>query len=64
MNVTYLIGNGFDLGLGLKTRFSDFLPIYISEKSKDEDILEFQEDIAKSIDDWSDFELQLVLSNF
>ena len=59
MNITYLIGNGFDLGLGLKTRFSDFLPIYISKKSKDEDILDFQDDIAKSINDWSDYELKL-----
>ena len=59
MNVTYLIGNGFDLGLGLKTKFSDFLPIYIRKKSKDENIIQFRDDIAKSIDNWSDFELQL-----
>lgn len=30
MNVTYLIGNGFDIGLGLKTRYSDFLSKYVS----------------------------------
>lgn len=25
MNITYLIGNGFDIGLGLKTQYSDFV---------------------------------------
>lgn len=25
MNITYIIGNGFDLGLGLNTRYSDFV---------------------------------------
>ena len=28
MNVTFLIGNGFDLGIGLKTAYSDFYDIY------------------------------------
>ena len=26
MNITYIIGNGFDIGLGLRTRYSDFIP--------------------------------------
>lgn len=25
MNITYIIGNGFGLGLGLNTRYSDFV---------------------------------------
>ena len=33
MTITCLIGNGFDLGLGLKTRYLDFLPWYLSRKS-------------------------------
>ena len=28
MNVLYLIGNGFDLRLGLPTRYADFLEYY------------------------------------
>lgn len=28
MNMLYLIGNGFDLNLGLPTRYSDFLEYY------------------------------------
>ena len=31
MNITYVIGNGFDLGLGLNTRYSDFVG-FLSEK--------------------------------
>jgi len=30
MTVTYLIGNGFDIGLGLKTRYFDFLSKYVA----------------------------------
>ena len=29
MNITFLIGNGFDLNLGLHTRYSDFYPYFI-----------------------------------
>lgn len=28
MNITYLIGNGFDIALGLNTRYSDFIDYY------------------------------------
>ena len=28
MRITFLIGNGFDLNLGLKTRYTDFSPYY------------------------------------
>lgn len=31
MNVTFLIGNGFDLRMGLRTRFSDFYDVYIKQ---------------------------------
>ena len=30
MNILYLIGNGFDLNLGLPTRYSDFLEYYFN----------------------------------
>ncbi len=29
MNITFLIGNGFDLNLGLKTRYTDFYKYYM-----------------------------------
>ena len=28
LNITFLIGNGFDIGLGLKTRYKDFYKYY------------------------------------
>ena len=32
MNITFFIGNGFDINLGLNTKYSDFYPYFI-EKS-------------------------------
>lgn len=59
MNVTYLIGNGFDLGIGLKTHFKDFLKYYLTIKSDDEDINDFKNTIEKeSINLWADLELK------
>lgn len=29
MNITFLIGNGFDINLGLKTRYVDFYDFYL-----------------------------------
>lgn len=31
MNITFLIGNGFDVGMGMKSRFSDFFPKYCAD---------------------------------
>lgn len=33
MQVTFMIGNGFDLGMGLQTRYTDFLPVYCAAAS-------------------------------
>ena len=45
MNITFLIGNGFDIKLGLKTRYTDFYPTYIDSNnhSKEESIKKFTE---------------------
>ena len=56
MNVTFLIGNGFDLGLGLKTKYSHFYETYLKDRDNDDNILRFKEDIASNIKNWSDFE--------
>lgn len=37
MNITFLIGNGFDLNVGLKTKFSDYLVEYTKDEKKDTD---------------------------
>ena len=34
MKVVYLIGNGFDLNLGLKTSYSDFYTYYTAVQRK------------------------------
>ena len=57
--ITFLIGNGFDLGLGLKTRFKDFYIKYLKDISTNKNILEFKKEIAGNIESWSDFEYQL-----
>ena len=62
MYITFLIGNGFDLNLGLKTRYKDFLEVYTSgtysTKIKDDSILSyFKNEISENEDLWSDAEL-------
>lgn len=55
MNITFLIGNGFDLNLGLKTSYKDFYKYYTSKVSNDL--------IADSVKDnyelWADLEIGL-----
>lgn len=67
MNVTFLLGNGFDIGIGLKTKYTDFYPEYCRNNLGDkQNIVEFKtllmndslgdnKDEEKIID-WSDFE--------
>lgn len=58
MNVTYLIGNGFDLGIGLKTGFTHFLEYYLAIESDDVDINDFKDTIKEdTIELWADLEL-------
>lgn len=60
LNITYLLGNGYDLQLGLKTAYSDFYEHLKNNKSKEfEDNSIFQEIANDKIGYWSDFELAL-----
>lgn len=48
MNITFLIGNGFDINMGLATQFSDFLDDYLVEEPTDsESVRQFKQDIRK-----------------
>lgn len=48
LNITYLIGNGFDRNMGLSTSFSDFLEDFLKEVEDDDpEIEKFKEDIRK-----------------
>lgn len=64
MQVTFLIGNGFDLNLGLKTRYTDFYPHYLNAPefaADDPEILQFKELLGRGGDYscWADFERAL-----
>lgn len=55
--VTFLIGNGFDIGLGLKTQYRDFLFDYLKRPSKTNIIKKMKDNIQKDITFWGDAEL-------
>ena len=55
MNLLFLIGNGFDINLGLKTGYPDFYRYYKTIDSQDPDILAMKESIEKD-SCWSDLE--------
>jgi hypothetical protein len=59
MNLTYIFGNGFDIKLGLKTSYKNFISYYCSTASKDNVIVKFKKDISRDIELWSDFEKEL-----
>lgn len=60
MNIVYLIGNGFDLNLGLKTSYKDFYEKhYCLEKSPNDNIEKLKKEIKGNIDSWSELEIAL-----
>lgn len=61
MNITFLVGNGFDINLGLNTRYTDFYPTYLSKGHNDM----LSRAIADNYDKWADLEVALgkVLKN-
>lgn len=59
MNTTYIIGNGFDVNLGLKTRYSDFYDYYQNQPSPSEEVKQLKATIDKNKENWADLELAL-----
>lgn len=65
MKVVYLIGNGFDLNLGLKTSYSDFYTYYLNIESNDIQIAQLKEHLKHDKDNegryqyWSDLEIAM-----
>lgn len=55
MNVTFLVGNGFDINLGLKTKYTDFYPSYLAKGYND--IL--SKDIEDNYKNWANLEIAL-----
>lgn len=60
MNITFMIGNGFDIGLGMATSFKQFFPVYCAKSlHKNDTIKQLAENILTDEDAWSYFEKQL-----
>ena len=59
MKTVYLIGNGFDLNLGLKSSYNDFYGFYKIQESDSYPVKNFKDNISNNIDKWSDLELAL-----
>lgn len=59
MTTTYIIGNGFDLNLGLRTSYTNFYDYYNSLKSSEKEIKFLKDSINRDYQSWSDLELGL-----
>lgn len=60
MNILFIIGNGFDLNIGLKTGYRDFYKFYAEQKLSDTDlIIKLKKSIKSNVETWSDLELSL-----
>ncbi|MDR0946571.1 MAG: bacteriophage abortive infection AbiH family protein [Ruminococcus sp.] len=63
-NVTWLIGNGFDLNVGLKTSYKDFYKEYIKDNNDDSENIKWfklllEDDMCNGWKNWADFEIGL-----
>ncbi len=59
MNITFLIGNGFDLNLGLNTLYSDFVKDYKGMVTEDEQLKHFCSHIKDNEELWANAEIAL-----
>ncbi len=59
MQILYIIGNGFDLNLGLETSYNHFYTYYNTVKSDNKNVQKLKENISKTYNSWSDLELEL-----
>lgn len=59
MQILYIIGNGFDLNLGLKTSYNDFYQYYKTIKSDNVNVQKLKDNISKTYDSWADLEIAL-----
>jgi len=59
MKIVFLIGNGFDINLGMKTRYADFYSSYHKKKSESELIDGLKSTMRSDYPNWVDLELAL-----
>lgn len=57
MNVVFFIGNGFDINLGMKTRYCDFYDHYKKVISESKLVNRLKHEISEGVVNWSDLEL-------
>jgi len=58
--ITFIIGNGFDIEAGLRTRYSDFYEEYKIIKPDDNAVIaKFKKDIDNDYKTWADYELAI-----
>lgn len=58
MNRLFIIGNGFDLNLNMKTSYKDFYNYYNTKENTKTSIKKLKENITENINNWSDLELE------
>lgn len=57
MNITFILGNGFDISFGLKSSYKSFYKWYLKQPSETDNIAQFKETIKNDdADTWADFE--------
>lgn len=63
MQLTFILGNGFDLAIKMKTGYGDFYEWYKDQPDESEEVkllkITIQEELAKGNDNWKDFEYAL-----
>lgn len=59
MLLTFLVGNGFDISVGMRTSYRDFYTWYCNQPSENSYVANLKTDILFNLDNWSDFELGL-----
>jgi len=59
MNVTFLIGNGFDMRMGIASSYKSVEDHYIGLERTDKTIKAFQQSLKEQGEYWSDFELAI-----
>lgn len=66
MNITFMIGNGFDINCGMKCRYTDVYKEYIKGPSQSDLIEKFKKNIDPDSQTWADFEVAMAkyLPNF
>ncbi len=59
MNIVYVFGNGFDINMGLKTSYKDFINKYLRSINNNDDHIVNKINIKTDLEKWSDVEIEL-----